>query len=188
MQDFLEDIQEIIPKITKRKAYFLLCSIKGRVEKYWKFGIWKRDGHKFGISERQMQKFIALLRDYWYINKVAQVRGSRGFMCSLYKVSSVMKEFFNDIRGGIKTSNLTDRIKQFNISHNTFDYLRGYWVVKYTKCIIQDRYIVHKRAKGKYKDYIFDSEERKPITLFEFLRIYNNRTLIEQSRELGLIW
>ena len=184
MQDFLEDIQEIIPKITKRKAYFLLCSIKGRVEKYWKFGIWKRDGHKFGISERQMQKFIALLRDYWYINKVAQVRGSRGFMCSLYKVSSVMKEFFNEIRGGIKTSNLTDRIKQFNSSHNTFDYLRGYWVVKYKKLIIDNRYIVYN--KWKYQDSVYDSQERKKLSLFEYLRWETE--LIKFCRDINLIW
>ena len=191
MQDFLEDIQEMIPKITKRKAYLIVCTMKWRCEKYWSFGLWKRDGPRYGISERQMSYLIALLVDYWYIKVVAKIRGSRGFICSVYKASSVMKEVMAKLRQGLNwlcvaKGNLTDRIKQFNSSHNTFDYLRTLWKVKYTKLIIDARYIVHKRAK-KYENWVYDSEKGSALTLFEFLRIYNNRTLIEQSRALSLL-
>lgn len=140
-----------------------------------------------------MTYFIDLLLDYWYIQDVAQTRGSRWFMCRIFKASSVMKDILQSVKqwlNGISKSvwNLSDRIRAFNASHNTFNYLKGQWVVKYNKLIIWDRYIVHKRSLSKYKNHLFDSIERKPVTLFEYLRITDRSTVYEKALHLKLIW
>ncbi len=184
MQQFLQDIQEILPKVTQRKGYVFLCSLQGRSEKYGKFWVGKRDGKKFGISERQMLKLIRLLIDYGFLTIEWEIKGTSGFKCRIFKASKALREIFNGIRGGINISNLTDRIKQFNSNHNTFDYLRNNWKVKGKKLIIEDRYIVYN--KWKYKDCVYDSQENTKLTLFEYLR--NGEDIIKKCLELKIIW
>jgi len=180
---FTEEIHELIPKITKRKAYYLLCSMRGRYKKYWVFGIGKRDGKRFWISERQMSYFVKLLVDYWFLEKKREVIGSRNYPCAIYKASKALQEMFLQIRDGINVSNLTQRIKDFNESHNTFEYLRGYWVAKRNKIVIWERFIVSNR--GKYSQYVYDSEREKKLTLFEYLR--GDKNVIETCREYKII-
>lgn len=189
MQDFLENIQEIIPKITKRKAYLIVCAMKWRGENYWSFGIWKRDGPKYGISERQMSYFIALLVDYWYIKPVAKVRWSRGYLCTIYKASSIMKDIMASVRQGLnwvckRVANLTDRIKQWNESNNAYDYLVNEWKVKKWKLILQDGdYIIDK--KWRRLNIIYNTVNKSKISLFDYLR--GTKSVYEMSLILKII-
>ena len=188
MQELLESIQIEIPNITEKKLFKLLCAMKWRNEQYSKFWLWKRDGPKFWISERQMRKLVTLLLDYWYMTIGGHVKGSRWFKCRIFRASSVLKDILQSVRQGLNgicksVWNLSDRIRAFNSSHNTFNYLKGQWVVKYNKMIIWDRYIVYN--KWKYKDSVYDSQDNKKLTLFEYLRWDAN--ILEHCKNLKLI-
>jgi len=186
MNEFLQDIQELLPKVTKRKGYLLLCSLCGRSEKYWNFWVGKRDWYKFNISERQMLKLVKLMIDYWFLEVTWEVIGSKGFKCRLFKASKTLREVFEWIRGKVKLTSITERIREFNertdiFEYLKFEYLKGSGVVKYGTLRIWD-YI----CTRKTRTHLLNIKTRENITLFEYLR--GEKDLIETCKELNIIW
>ena len=191
-QELINEIKELKPHIPCRSIRVILKSIYWRSKKYQEIFLSRRNSSDLWIKENHYRIIVELLRDFGYItieNKHDKTLRLASKSIKVKKYGYKVSDFFQKIlntfeKTKVYISNITDRIKQFNSSHNTFEYLKGYWVVKYNKLIIWDRYIA--KRKWKYSDFIYDSYENKKLTLFEYLREW--KELITFCRELNLIW
>lgn len=150
LKSFIDDIILEIPKLTEKKVYRIFCSMKARNKKYWTFGLGKRDGFRFGISERQMQYFVNLMLDYWFLSIDSEVRSSRGFKCRVFKASKQLLSYFIQIKDYV--------VNKFEYINPT-DYIKARFITKkvWSKLkfkVSWNRYIIHLR--WKFKNVIYD--------------------------------
>lgn len=147
---FIEEIIWEIPKLTEKKVYKIFCSMKERNKKYWNFWLGKRDGFRFWISERQMQYFVNLMLDYWFLSIEKEVYSSRGFKCRVFKASEQLKQYFICIKDYV---------------FKKFEYIDPVAYVKARFCVVKEwsklkfkvawnRYIIHLR--WRFKNVIYD--------------------------------
>ena len=189
LQDFITEINWEIPKISKKRIYRIFCSLKWRVKKYSKFGIGKRDGIKFGISERQMTYFINLMTDYWFLEVSGETRGGRGFMCRLFTASEQLKEFFLQIKDVIitKVTNLTDRIAQWNKNTDWIQYLSTMVIIKRKYWENKFKYNWVKYVIPRWNKYIYNTQDQIWMNLFDFMDSIWDKNIIKTALQLNII-
>jgi len=155
MQWFIQDIIWEIPKLTERKVYRIFCSMKARYKKYWNFWLGKRDWFRFWVSERQMQYFVNLMIDYWFLSIEDEVYSSRGFKCRVFKASKQLIEYLLKIK---------DYVLYTYVDPVAYVKARFTYKIKYSKLEFKvkwNKYIIHLR--GRFKDKIYDVSENKII-------------------------
>jgi hypothetical protein len=163
MNNFIDEIHEILPNIPKKKIFKVLVWIKGRKLKYKNIWLWKRDWEKYWISTRQMTYIINLLVDTWHLEVIGSALVKKTFKCRVYKISSYLKDILANLKDVVlnKIDNLSDRIKNFELLNNCSDYINNtiwFYKIKYWKKYFTYNwviYIIHNR--WKYKDLIFDT-------------------------------
>lgn len=150
MNEFISEIIWEIPKLTEGKVYRIFCSIKARQKKYWVFGLWKRDGFRFWVSERQMQYFVNLMLDYWFLSIDSIVYSSRWFKCRVFKASKQLLWYLNEIK---------DYVKKVFTYVDPIAYVKTRFITKkvWSKLKFKvhwERYIIHLR--WRFKNVIYD--------------------------------
>jgi hypothetical protein len=150
LKSFINEIIWEIPKLTERKVYRIFCSMKARQKKYWTFWLGKRDGFRFWVSERQMQYFVNLMINYWFLSIDSEVKSSRGFKCRVFKASKQLLNYFIQIKDYVATKfEYIDPVA----------YVKARFIIKkvWSKLKFKvhwDRYIIHLR--WRFKNVIYD--------------------------------
>jgi len=150
LKSFIDEIIWEIPKLTQKKVYKIFCSMKQRNKRYWTFWLGKRDGFRFWISERQMQYFVNLMLNYWFLSIDSEVRSSRGFKCRVFKASKELLWYFKQIKDYVvKKFEYIDPVAYVKAR---FTVKKEWWKLKFK--VNWNRYIIHLR--GRFKDKIYD--------------------------------
>jgi len=185
---FIEDINETYPKLRKDKILKIFCSMKLRNKKYWVFGIGKRDWDKFCISQRQMQYFINMMIDYWFLSTSRKVRWSSWYICRVYKASKELLGYFTQIKDVVlvKCSNLTQRIKDFN-NTNTFSSMFKVEVRGNVR-FIKEWWVKYKIWRGVYEGKVYDSINNTWYNLFDFINFIWDNNIIKTCIKLKIVW
>jgi len=188
LQEFIKEINWLYPRLKPKAIYKMFCSMKGREKKYWIFGMGKRDWAKFFISERQMQYFINVMIDYWFLEIKWEVSSNRRFRCRVFKASKQLLEYFKQIKDVVlvKCSNLTDRIKDWNNSND----ISSFFTIqtKYRKQYFKYDGVIYILWKDRYKGVIYDTMNNKGIKLFDFINMIWDNNIIKTAIKLKIIW
>ena len=188
MQEFIEDINSELPNLSTYRIYKLLNHIKFRYQYYGTFWLWKREWpKKLWISERQMTYFINLMINYWFLEVKKVIVWNRKFTCRIYKVSSYLKEIITEIKDYVKVSNLSDKIKSWNNSQDTLNYLKGIVTLKtkYNKTSFKLNGIKY----TLWKWWILNLDTNKMIWLFDLLmEYYGENKIYNLAYKLKILW
>lgn len=146
----ISEIQDILPKLTERKIYRLLLTIKARYIKYGKIWISRLEATRYWTSERQLQSFIDYLRDSEAIKKIGMTQCNNGFKCNVYSLAEWFKKWLEEVKDFVKKTfeyiNPTAYVKaRFNCKIK-------YWKIKFK--VNWNRYIIHTR--WRFKNVIYD--------------------------------
>lgn len=166
MQEFIKEINWELPKISTRRIYTVLMSIKGRLKKYKTIWLGRRDWPKFNISERQMPKLINLLIDTWHLIEKWHTRGSRWFSCRVYELSDYLKR---------ELANLKDYVKAKFEYINPVEYVKARFAykIKYGRIKFEvdwNKYMI--ALRGKYKNVIYDCTNNNIINPLKLWKQY----------------
>lgn len=194
MQDFINEINWEIPKISKRTVFKILVWLKLRYKKYSKIWLWKRDWEKFNISERQMTYFIDLLIQTWHLLIDWETRTKKWFLCRVFKLSDYLKEELFKLKDKVftKVDNLSERVKKWESENNTIDYIKNnFWFYKekiWKKWFKYNGVIYVIPTKWEYENKIFDTTQNKIFTLFNFIKEIKRLDVVKTALLLNIIW
>ena len=150
MKDFIDEILWELSHLTQKQVYRLFCSMNQRIKQFWDFWMWKRDGIRFWLSERQMQKFINLMIDYGFLKIKRRVRSNRGFLCRLFSASEELLKYFWEIRNFVLKKFKYINPKEYMLAR--FPVIRDrYWKLEFR--VNGQKYFVNKRWRFKDKIY-----------------------------------
>lgn len=133
MQELISQILKQNPNVSKNAIHKILFSLHGRNKKFGKVGLWKRDGEKFWISERQMTYVINSLIISGFLSISGKVKWTRWFLCNVYKISTEnLNSLSSYIRNAatVTTTHISQRIKEFNdslTSETIRTFLESFW-------------------------------------------------------------
>ena len=154
----IEELKDIFPKLTERKIYRLLLTIKARYNKYKVIGISRLEATRYGTSERQLQSFIDYLRESWAIEKIDMVKcKNNAFKCNIYNLSEWFINWLQEVKDFVK--------KTFKYI-NPLDFVKARFPYKIKNGKLKfevnwDRHIIHLR--GRFKGVIYSLNEDKII-------------------------
>ena len=147
----IEELKDIFPKLTEKKIYRLLLTIKARYKKYKVIGISRLEATNYWTSERQLQSFIDFLRDNWAIKKISMAKCKKNaFKCNVYSLWTWFIEWLEEVKDFV--------LKTFKYV-NPITYVKARFTTKtvWSKLkfkVSWDRYIIHLR--WKFKNVIYD--------------------------------
>jgi len=147
----IKELQDIFPRMTERKIWKILLTIKFRYKTYWTIGLSRLEASRFGTSERQMQAFIRYLRDINAINKVWMIMALwTGRKCNVYSLSLWFIEWLEEVKDFVKK--VFTYIDPVAYVKSKFKVKRKYWILKFK--VDGERYQISER--GRFKGKIYD--------------------------------
>ncbi len=194
MQNFIDEINSEIPKISKKNIFKLLMKLKWRFKKYNKIWLGKRDWQNYWISTRQMTYFIDLLINTWHLIENWKTRTKDNFICRTFKLSKYLIEELSKLKDYVltKVENLSDRIKKWEDQNDCVNYIKnnyGFYKEKSRKKWFKVDwliYVIH--TYWNYENMIFDTTQNKVFTLFNFIKEIKRLYVLKTALFLNIIW